>query len=227
MDMPSGGTAVSFPDDEADRLGDAFRIALIHHLRENPDSYGLRSAVTQHAVRFIEVTTELVNVPWVDHPAHMDFTTPEARDGLVGALTDRVCPPGGPLGHAVLRRATVRTIGEMVDSAADRDRSRSHSTLLDDELFCLLYRTFFADAVTEFLTSVIAAKITLVVPGLVLVDPSGQIAAYITGKVAEQIPTPCMAKAQSGSKDPVTEIAADLVHDTFDRWLETAGSELP
>lgn len=94
-------------------------------------------------------------------------------------------------------------------------------------LFCLIHRMFFAEAVTEFLTTVIAAKIRLELPFLVLVDPMGALTNYIAARLAEAMPSPCEEKQRSRSSSLITEIGMDLVDEVIPRWLEVASGELP
>ncbi|GAA1547294.1 hypothetical protein GCM10009741_58640 [Kribbella lupini] len=93
---------------------------------------------------------------------------------------------------------------------------------MDDELFCELYRLFFADAITGFLAGVIAAKMSVLLPGLALIDPAGQLTRYLAEKIAEAMPTPCEEKAAERPDDPLVDVAHDLVTQTFDRWLDRA-----
>ncbi|MGW7685295.1 hypothetical protein ACWGID_31435 [Kribbella sp. NPDC054772] len=208
--------------ERAAELAELYRSALIQQLRTDQDSYGLRQAVNAHATRFVEVLTSLRETSWGQHPDHLDLDQPSGPDRLLELLTASICLDEPGYVNAAIRPGVVLTISKLTHSPASRRRARSGQALIDDELLCFLYREFFADAITEFLTSVIAAKLNVAVPLLLVIDPTGQISQYLASKIVEAIPTPCEEKNEGGTHDPLTSIAQDMVSDTFDRWLEAS-----
>src|SRR5262249_35167075 len=90
---------------------------------------------------------------------------------------------------------------------------------IDDNLFCMIYRLFFADAVTGFLQSVIAAKITLMVPALPAVDPAGQITDWIAEQITSAVPTPCQERTEHRSGPSLADLGRSLIKDAVKRAL--------
>ena len=115
---------------------------------------------------------------------------------------------GGTLLDSIVRRAAHETLVAAGHGAGSRD------------LFCLLYRQFFAQAVAQFITTVIAEKIKLAVPALHVVDPAGQIADWIAKKVFSLLPNPCDAAVDGGGS--LTQLADSLLHETVDRAFGVA-----
>jgi hypothetical protein len=110
---------------------------------------------------------------------------------------------GGTLLDSVVRRAARETLAAAGDAAGSRD------------LFCFLYRQFFAQGVAQFITTVIAEKIKLAVPALHVVDPAGQIAGWIVKRVFSLLPNPCDAAVDDGGS--LKQLADSLLHETVDR----------
>lgn len=125
----------------------------------------------------------------------------EALEAFIGDL-DR---GGGTLLDSVVRRAARAALAEAAHSAGNRD------------LFCLLYRQFFAQAVSQLITAVIAEKIKLTVPALRAVDPAGTIADWVAKRVFSLLPNPCDVPADDGGS--LKGLAGALLHETVDRAL--------
>lgn len=83
----------------------------------------------------------------------------------------------------------------------------------------MIYRLFFAEAVTGFLQSVIAAKITLMVPVLPAVDPAGHIADWIAKEITSIIPTPCQERDKHGAGPSLADLGRSLVEEAVERAL--------
>jgi hypothetical protein len=124
---------------------------------------------------------------------------------VLEAFTARLDVAGGTLLDAVVRRAARMALTEAGKSAGNRD------------LFCLLYRLFFAQTVSQLITAVIAEKIKLAVPGLHMVDAAGTIASWIAKKVFSLLPNPCDIPVDDGGS--VKQLADALLHETVDRAL--------
>lgn len=110
---------------------------------------------------------------------------------------------GGTLLDSVVRRAARETLAAAGQSGESRD------------LFCLLYRLFFAQTVSQFVTTVIAEKVKLAVPALRLVDPAGVIASWIADRVFSLLPNPCDVAVNDGGS--LAQLADSLLHETVDR----------
>lgn len=216
-----GVKVVEFDLDELERHYLAFSRALVDELRNDQESFGLRDAVETCGRQYVSGLIDLRMKPWVGHPAHGDLRTSDARNALISFLVEQSCPPGSTLAQAMTRQAAVRVSTALVEEAVRRRAPLHRESLLGDELFCLIFRMFFAEVVTEFLATLIAAKISVVVPVLVLVDPGGLLSTYIAEKVAKQMPTPCEERDRR-PRSPMSEIAEDLVDEMIPRWLETA-----
>jgi hypothetical protein len=137
------------------------------------------------------------------------------RDGvpghmpLVADFAILVAGAGTGVIDAVGRRAAVRAGERLFPSP-------------DDPLFCLIYREFFADLVVEFLRAVIAEEINAAFPTLVIVDPAGQIADWLAGRLVALVPDPC-AEALPGRS--LLEVAVERVPAAVDAVLGLRGPE--
>jgi hypothetical protein len=165
--------------------------------------------------------TELLSAPWPDHRLYRAIESDDDADRLLLEFTAQIAAPPGSISSAQSKPAAVRVADVLVDRARRGSPGDSSWKLVDDELFCELYRLFFADAVTGFLAGVIAAKISVALPGIALIDPTGQLTGYLAEKIAAAIPTPCEDKAERPD-DPLGDVAQDMVTQTFDRWLDQA-----
>lgn len=125
----------------------------------------------------------------------------EALEAFIGDLD----LAGGTLLESVVRRAAHAALTEAGHSAGNRD------------LFCLLYRQFFAQAVSQLITAVIAEKIKLSVPALHALDLAGTIADWIAKKMFSLLPNPCDVPVDDGGS--LKELAGALLHETVDRAL--------
>jgi hypothetical protein len=132
--------------------------------------------------------------------AHVDVDV-EALDAFIGDLG----LAGGTLLDSMARRAARAALAAAGHSAGNRN------------LFCLLYRQFFAQAVSQLITAVIAEKITLTVPALHVVDPAGAIADWIAKRVFSLLPNPCDVPVDDGGS--LKDLAGTLLHETVDRAL--------
>src|SRR5207302_5182035 len=139
------------------------------------------------------------------------------RDWFLCQFVTTVAGDRASIADAIARRAATATAEQVladpaVGEAIDRGDSRIR---ISDGLFCTIYRFFFADYVTEFVKAVIAEKVKLTVPALVLIDPTGQIADWVAGKVMSFIPTPCEEKQQHPEEGrSVGDLARSMLRQT-------------
>jgi hypothetical protein len=207
---------------ETAELADAYLRALVVQLADDRNSFDLRHTTTQQGHRLVELMTELLSTPWPEHRLYRTIESDDDADRLLLELTAQIAGPPGSIASAQSKPAAVRVADLLVERARRGSSGGSSWKLVDDELFCALYRLFFADAITGFLAGVIAAKMSVLLPGVALIDPAGQLTGYLAEKIAEEIPTPCEEKSGKRPDDPLGDIAQDLVSQTFDRWLDRA-----
>lgn len=214
---------VGLSPDEVARLGQSYRNALAVELRAMPDCFGLRSAVEQSGRRLVDIleAIDLHGLAWF-RPFE-SVTAEERLDEFVARFADQVAHSVGLTVDAVVRQAAADTARYLLDrSPALRhavETGDGDAVGIDDELFCMIYRLFFAYVVTRFLQSVIAAKITLMVPVLPAVDPAGHIANWIAEKIVSIIPTPCQGKDKHGVGPSLADLGRSLVEKAVERAL--------
>jgi hypothetical protein len=190
-DQRDGGLPALGQDWVAD-WGGRWLTRLHRDLQDDPEAYGLRSRAMGMGRGFVLAFEQLR-----DQDGDPDRMT------VVGEFANRVVGSGTGVVDAVGRRAAVH--------AGDR-LFRSN----EEALFCLIYREFFADLVAEFLRAVIAEEIRFAVPALVLVDPSGQIADWVAGRLVGLVPDPCAAVVPGRT---VLDVATEQVPAAVDAVL--------
>lgn len=161
-------------------------------LRADPDAYGLRDRLPVMGRQFV-----------LTYAVLRDRDGARAGSAVVGDFARHVAGTGTTVVDAVGRRAAVRA-GERLFSAPA------------DTLFCLVYRQFFADVVSEFLRAAIAEEINAAVPVLVLVDPAGQVTDWVAARLVALVPDPCAAVVAGRS---VLEVAIEHVRVAVDAVL--------
>jgi hypothetical protein len=172
--------------------GERWLERLHRDLTEDPDAYGLRGRATVIGRQLVLAVAGLRERDGA--PGHMP---------LVADFAIRVAGAGTGVVDAVGRRAAVRAGERLFPSP-------------DDALFCLIYREFFADLVVEFLRAVIAEEINAAFPALVMVDPAGQIADWVAGRLVALVPDPCAEVIPGRS---LLEVAVERVPDAVDAVL--------
>lgn len=203
----------------ADR-GTRFRVALAAALRKDPAAFDLYATMHDHGRLLVRIAGSLVTTGF----DALDPPPPEwsagDEDWFVYQFARGVAGDGNTLVDAMARRAVVR--------CAERILREQKSSRADDrlstELFCLVYRLFFAEMVAEFVRAVVAENIKLAVPGLVLIDPAGHIADWVAGQVVDAIPNPCETGHARGADGLIIDLAADLVKDAVERALGIDGA---
>jgi hypothetical protein len=178
--------------------GERWLERLHRELTEDPDAYGLRGRATVMGRQLVLAVASLRESDGV--PGQMP---------LVADFAVRVAGAGTGVIDAVGRRAAVRAGERLFPSP-------------DDALFCLIYREFFADLVVEFLRAVIAEEINAAFPALVTVDPAGEIADWLAGRLVALAPDPC-AEVRPGRG--LLEVAVERVPEAVDAVLGLRGLE--
>lgn len=209
---------------EVARVGQSYRNALAMELSATPDCLGLRTAVEEAGYRLVN-TLEAIDqrglgwlVPFETVPAE------ERTDEFIARFTNQVAHSVGLTVDAVVRQAAADTAYRLLElSPALRhavETADKRAGWIDDDLFCMIYRLFFANAVTVFLQSVIAAEITLVMPVLPAVDPAGHIANWIAKQIVSIIPTPCEERNVHTAATSLADLGRSLIKEAVERALD-------
>lgn len=227
--LPSGaGDAGSVLDvglssGEVARLGQSYRDALAAELRVTPDCFSLQSAVEQSGRRLVDALEAIDRYGLAGFSPFESDSVEERLDEFVGRFTDQVAQSVGLTVDAVVRRAVADAARYLLDHSPALRRAvetgNKGAVGIGDELFCMIYRLFFADAVTGFLQSVIAAKITLLVPVLPAVDPAGDIIDWIAEAITSAVPTPCQKREDHGADPSLADLGRSLVEEAVKRAL--------
>lgn len=190
---------------------EAYRRALASTLRRDPDAFGIRDGLRAAGERLVEVLESLDGDVAADRPS--PGRSPQEDTAFAAWFRGAVAGEGATLADAAIRRAAIR-------GGLDRLFVSPDSGGLSDELFCLIYGWFFADAVAEFVKTLMAEKIKLVFPVLYAVDPAGLIAGWLSERIYAELPKPCEAKDARGEDAPsLGSLARDLLDETVDRSL--------
>lgn len=171
-------------------------------LERDSEAYGLRRDGTMRGQAFVRAVRE-----------------------LEGRVSDDLSEAGGAQGVAAFTISVAGSGGSVVDAVVRRAAARAGQRLLGQcgtELFCVVYREFFADLVAGFLQVAIAEQIRLVVPGLDIVDPTGRVAEWIADHLMALVPDPC-SEAVGRPGTSVLDVAEELVPRAVDTVLGIAG----
>ncbi|WP_154814338.1 hypothetical protein [Actinophytocola xinjiangensis] len=206
--------------------GQRFFDALEEELRADPEAFGLRDTMRAGASRLVRAMNELRHDLAAFGPPPAEWTGSDT-EWFMSEFVTAVAGERTGIIDAFVRRSATRCAEELLNDPRVRravaGQTRSSSLAMD--LFCSVYRLFFADIVTEFAKAAVAEQVKLALPGLVLIDPGGQIPAWVGEQVASWIPNPC-EQGKDDSDRSVADLAADLVGDNVDRALGlTSGTE--
>lgn len=194
------GDEPTISEAETESIGQAY-LADLQHLARNGSELGpVRDAMLVAGRRLPEAIETVLqrDAPGGGAQARVDV---EALETFISDLN----LSGATLLDSVVRRAARAALAEAGHSAGDTD------------LFCLLYRQFFAQAVSQLITAVTAEKIKLAVPALHAVDPAGTIADWVAKRVFSLLPNPCDVPVDDGGS--LKELTGALLHETVDRAL--------
>jgi hypothetical protein len=222
-----GGKPSSSPaqDDEenAREIAARYLNALAGTLRDDADAFGLRTAMLNAGGRLVGTLDSLRTGRTEWFPGAGD--DPDGRVAeFLGRFVADVAGTGGLIADDAIRRAAA-TCGEAIVSFPGPVRdavlggSAASPVTLSGELFCLVFRLFFKEAVASFITTIIAEKVQLAVPLLHVIDPAGEIAHWVGEQVVAHIPDPCQEGEALGGKPSLAELAQGLVAESVDRAL--------
>ncbi len=118
-------------------------------------------------------------------------------------------------------RTAARILEESPRLRQSVENGDSTDSWVDNEFFCLIYKLFFADIVTEFLVSVVASQITTAMPALLVADPTGMLTNAIAGEIASYVPTPCDEADEAADRSFIAGVGERLVDDALDRTIDS------
>jgi hypothetical protein len=202
------------------KRGQRFFDALAEELRADPEAFGLRDTMRDSADRLVQVMNELRHDLAAFGPPPAEWTG-SATEWFMSEFVTAVAGERAGVVDAFVRRSATRCAEKLLEDpqvqVAAADQARSSSLAMD--LFCAVYTFFFADVVTEFAKAAVAEQVKLAIPGLVIVDPGGQIPDWIGEQVASWIPNPCEEQGKDDGGRSVADLAKDLVSNNVDRAL--------
>lgn len=211
---------------EIDKHCDTYLAALARQLREDSTAFGLLSTAERAGADLADTFAALASRGPIALGALTDSSPDERVDTFLARFVASVVGEGGLVADAAARRAALRCAEELLARRPELERSiRSGQpgdwTVLK-ELFCFLYRIFFADTVKELMTAVIAGKLALAFPAIAVLDPVGDIAYRIAEKISEHIPTPCDNPGSSKSDRSMFAAGRAMASSALPRALELA-----
>jgi hypothetical protein len=219
--MPRQAMEGRIPPKAVEVRGRRFLIALEDELRRDPDAFGLRVSMGAAGARLIAALSDLHTELDAFGPPPENWAGSTA-DWFLCEFVRTVAGDQTGIMDAMVRRSATRCAEKILADSRAREAidEKTSSSGLAMDLFCLIYTFFFADVVTEFAKAAVSEQVKLAVPGLVVIDPGGQIPDWIGKKVAALIPNPCEQKHQQGDDGrSITELAADVLWDNVDRVL--------
>ncbi|WAP58317.1 hypothetical protein [Streptomyces sp. S465] len=118
---------------------------------------------------------------------------------------------GGTVADAAVRRAAVTSARRLLERHPEAGGPGGSG--LSGEVFCLLFRGFFADVVAEFLRTAVAEKVKRVAPLLPAVDPEDHIADWIAEHLLGLLPDPCEEATRLAEAEEKADRVASAVGD--------------
>lgn len=213
----------------AQDIATLYLAALARTLQDDPAAFGLREKMVNAGNRLVDILDAL-------RASEADWSPPlgdDAEDRAADFLQRFVETVAGTdclITDAAIRESAA-TCGEELLSApgslrdAVQDGKAVSGPAISSELFCLVFRIFFKDAVTGFITTIIAEKVKLAVPVLHVIDPAGKIADWVAEQVVARIPDPCAEGEALGEKPSLAELAQGLVAESVDRAVGIVPSD--
>lgn len=223
--------AAGLSPEQVVHLGQGYRVALATELSADPECFGLRDAM-RHSGRRLVDTMEIIDQHGVRWLGPFEGRTAEDRHGeFVAGFTDHVADRIGLTVDAVVRHAATRAARQLLDHGPELrhavETGHGDATGIGGDLFCQVYRCFFAQAVTGFVQSVITAKIALMVPAADLsVDPAECIAGWVAAKITATVPTPCR-QVSSSSGSSLAAVGRELLDEAVGQALGLAAGGSP
>ncbi len=212
------------PEHDSVHVGEKYLAALHAEFQKHPTTMGLRDAMYSAGERLIQVC-DAITTHGPTAVGELPGDTPQERlDAFRQNFVDAVAGQGGLLADVMVRRAACRSVERLLngDNQAFKNAVIHPGTAvspLSGELFCALFRWFFADVVREFIAAMIAENVKVVVPVLTL-DPTGLVAHWIAEQVVALLPNPCEhVSAPTTVLRPLSAVARELVTEAVNRAL--------
>jgi hypothetical protein len=215
----------------AKRIAVKYLDALASEVRNDPDAFMLQETLQRAGARLVH-TLESLRYGQPDWFRHTEVEAERRESLFLEGFVRQVAGTGGLVADAMARQAAASCGERLLGSdgpllRAVREAPATDSAYLSDELFCLVFELFFKKALANFVTTIIAGKVSLALPLLHVVDPAGKIAEWAGEQVAARIPDPCKESEGLTDKPSLAELADGLVAETVKRaiGLPLNGSE--
>jgi hypothetical protein len=200
----------------------ALRDALHEQVAEDSEAFGLNQAMNDAGQRLID---EVQRLRRDGIPALADAKPAARRTVFVAEIVGRVAGRGGTFADAAVRKSAVEVAERLLADDAVRQAVEPGvigGLPISDSLFCAIYRLFFADTVKQFLTTVVAEHVILILtthfPMLPVIDPQGAVGTWLAQNIVAVLPDPCRESGSTGGPS-ATELGRSLVKETVDRAL--------
>jgi hypothetical protein len=176
-------------------VAEAYLQALAGHLRADPAAFGLKAALEAAGVRLAVVLPRFVHE---QHAIVAGGAVPAEAAGRepLRAFADRVAGDGALVVDSAVRRAATRAGAHAVTrlrAALDPAGEPPPGVSPPDAAFCAAYAFFFADAVRQFLVTLMAEQEAA--PAGPHGDPVTLVGDVVTARVSGVVPDPCAGAA--------------------------------
>jgi len=200
----------------------ALRDALHEQVVEDGDAFGLNRAMRDAGARLVDEVQRLRR----DGVPTLAATEPAHRQTVfVAEVVRRLAGHGGTFADAAVRKSAVELAERLLADEVVRQVVESGAIgglPISDSLFCAIYRLFFADTVKQFLTTVVAEHVSLIItthfPVLPMIDPQGVVGKWLAQNIVAVLPDPCR-ESGSSSGPSTAELGRSLLKETVNRAL--------
>jgi hypothetical protein len=198
-------------------------------LSDEPDAFGIREAMIDAGRRLVDALDSL-HAGLARSPIAGGDPEDQASS-FMRTLVAQVAGKGALTTDAVIRKAVATCADNLLSAPgplqdAILNGQVTKGSLISGELFCVVYKLFFKETVSAFITTMIAGKIQVAMPLLHVIDPAGQIAHWVGEQVVAHIPDPCEKGATLGDATSLADLARGLVAESVDNVLRIE-SNLP
>lgn len=204
-------------DDKLHRAVEQCLSALRTTLKADPGAYGLIHTMITSGHGLVDTLAELQS-GGCPLPESADIST-DRRAEFVAIFTERVVGVAATPADSAARAATVLCARKLLEdkALADAVGSGGHYRIPDD-LFCAVYELFLKNVLIEFIAGVAAAKLSVAVPLLYLVDPGGRIAEWLADTLTDLVLDPCAERADADAIS-LADLGRELLEDNVRRLV--------